>query len=89
MNQVERVSPTAEQIVASWELIDAHSINSTDAIILQCALSQANQLRRSGNNLVMVSSDQRLLEAARDEGLLTFDPELVSVVRKAFGECGW
>ena len=73
--EVELVLPTENQITASWEFIEKHSINSTDAILLQCALDVAIELRTGGDNLVLVSSDKRLLSASRDEGLLTFDPE--------------
>ena len=76
--EVELVLPTENQITASWEFIEKHSINSTDAILLQCALDIAIELRTSGDNLVLVSSDKRLLSASRDEGLLTFDPEINS-----------
>lgn len=73
--EVGQVFPTETQITASWELIDQHSINSTDAILLQCALDRVNGLRANGDNLVLVSSDKRLLRASQNEGLLTFDPE--------------
>ena len=57
------------------DLIEKYSINSTDAILLQCALDRVNELRMNGDNLILVSSDKRLLRAAQSEGLLTFDPE--------------
>ena len=56
-------------------LIVAHSINSTDAIILKSALAIAQKLRAGGGDLVLVASDQRLLHAAQLEGLVTFNPE--------------
>ena len=56
-------------------LLQKHSINSTDAVVLQTALDTANFFRSNGNNLVLVASDQRLLKAAQAEGLVTFDPE--------------
>ena len=74
-SEVEQVLPTEDQITTSWELIEKHSLNSTDAIILQCALDKANQLRTTGRDLILVSSDKRLLRATQNEGLLTFDPE--------------
>ena len=73
--EVELVLPTENQITISWEFIEKHSINSTDAILLQCALDEASERRMSGDNLVLVSSDKRLLSASREEGLITFDPE--------------
>src|SRR5207244_8284806 len=61
-------------------LIEIHSINATDAIILRLTLDLAVQPRAAGHDLILVASDQRLLRAARAEGLLTFDPEAQSKV---------
>ena len=74
-NEVGLVLPTEDQITDSWELIEKHSINSTDAIILQCAIDYTNDLRPDGHRLILVSSDKRLIRAARSERMLTFDPE--------------
>ena len=74
-DEVGRVLPTEDQITDSWDLIEKHSLNSTDAMLLQCALDRARELRGNGDNLVLVSADKRLLRAAQSEGLLTFDPE--------------
>jgi predicted nucleic acid-binding protein len=60
---------------AAFALIERHSLNSTDAILLHSALTLAQQLRRAGDDLVLVASDQRLLRAAQAEGLVTFNPE--------------
>jgi predicted nucleic acid-binding protein len=73
--EVEKVSPTEPQVTDSWELIENRSINSTDAIILRCALDKAAELRANGHDLVLVSSDLRLIRAAKAEGLLAFNPE--------------
>jgi len=62
-------------VLAALPLIQAHFINATDAVILRSALELAASLRASGNDLVLVAADHRLLKAARAEGLLTFDPE--------------
>ena len=62
-------------VTAALPLIEAHSINSTDAVILRSALDLAAQLRAGGDDLVLVASDQRLLKAAQAEGLVTLDPE--------------
>ena len=74
--EVELVLPTKNQITISWNFIEKYSINSTDAILLQCALDRTHELRTDGDNLVLVSSDKRLLNAARNEGLFTFNPEI-------------
>lgn len=73
--RVVKVFPTKNQISRSWDFIERHSINSTDAILLQCALDRTHELRANGDNLVLVSADKRLLNGARSEGLLTFNPE--------------
>ena len=73
--EVEKAYPTESQIAASWELIETHSINSTDAIILRCALDSAIELRGDGDDLILVATDTRLLRAAQAEGLHTFNPE--------------
>ena len=72
---VKQVNPTQNQKIASRSLIELHSINSTDAYILQCALDEADKLRTAGDDFILVSSDRRPLTAATKEGLLIFDPE--------------
>ena len=59
-------------------LIETHSLNSVDAIVLCSALEIAAELRDTENTLVLVASDQRLIRAARAEGLQTFNPEVDS-----------
>lgn len=73
---VVKVYPTNSQSDASVVFIESYSINSADAIILQCALDKAKELRMDGHDLILVSSDKGLLKASRDEGLLTFNPEI-------------
>jgi len=59
----------------SIRLIETHSLNSVDAMVLRSALDMAMELRSTGDTLVLVASDQRLLRAARTEGLQIFNPE--------------
>ena len=73
--EVVQVHATVDQKIAARELIDKHSINNTDAYILQCALDKARELRAFGRYLIFVSSDTRLLKATKSEGILTFNPE--------------
>ena len=77
---VEQVDPTQNQKIAARSLIEVHSINSTDAYILQCALDEADKLRTAGDDLIFVSSDRRPLTVATNEGLLTFNPETGSKI---------
>lgn len=59
-------------------LIETHSLNSVNAIVLRSALDIAAELRDTENTLVLVASDQRLLRAAHTEGLQTFNSEVDS-----------
>ena len=63
-------------IWGSMNLIETHSLNSVDAMVLCSALEVATELRRTEDTLVLVASDQRLLRAARAEGLQVFNPEI-------------
>jgi predicted nucleic acid-binding protein len=62
-------------ILRSIPLADRHSINANDAVVLLSALDLALSLRTAGDDLVLITADQRLLRAARAEGLVTFDSE--------------
>lgn len=71
-----RLLPAEDALVfASLPLIEQHSINSTDALVLRSALDLAAALRAGGDDLVLVAADQRLLRAAAQEGLAVFNPE--------------
>ena len=72
---ITKVSVTSRLVTGSFPLIVAHALNSTDALTLKSALAIARRLRVAGDDLVLVTSDQRLLRAAQAEGLMTFDPE--------------
>lgn len=72
VNRIEIRNPLVTSALA---LIEVHSINATDAILLRSALNIAAQLRTAGDDLVLMASDQRLLRAAQAEGLVTFNPE--------------
>ena len=73
--EVVQLEATPNQKIAARKLIAAHAINSSDALILQCALDEANNLRAAGGDLVLVCSDKRLVRAAKREELRTFNPE--------------
>jgi len=72
---VTRTSVTSRLVTSSFSLIVAHSINSTDALILKSALTVARKSRRPGDDLVLAASDQRLVRAVQAEGLVTFNAE--------------
>jgi predicted nucleic acid-binding protein len=62
-------------IRTSLDLIEIHSLNATDALVLRSALEVAGVLRSAGDDLVLVAADTRLIRAAQAEGLTTFNPE--------------
>jgi predicted nucleic acid-binding protein len=63
-------------VFASHPLIEKHALNATDALILRSTLNMATVLRPVGNDIVLMTSDHRLLRAAQVEGLQTFNPEI-------------
>ncbi len=70
------VSVENELVLASHPLIERHSLNATDALVLRSALDAAAMVRPAGNDIALVASDHRLLRAARTEGLHIFNPEV-------------
>jgi predicted nucleic acid-binding protein len=73
--RLRKIEPTTTLVIASLIHIQNHSVNSTDAIVLQAALVIAELFRSRGDDLAIVASDQRLLRAAQMEKLETFNPE--------------
>ncbi len=72
-----RTVPAPNSLVwRSIDLIEIHSLNSVDAIVLRSALDTAATCRDAADELVLVASDQRLLRAASSEELLVFNPEI-------------
>ena len=72
---LSKVEATNALVIPALTHIENHSINATDAIVLHAALALAQHVRSCGDDLVVVASDQRLLRAAKAEGLGTFNPE--------------
>jgi predicted nucleic acid-binding protein len=79
-SELKKLDMDSALIAASIPLIDAHALNSTDAIVLRSALDVGAVLRTGGDDLVLVASDQRLLRAATAEGLTTLNPETATTV---------
>jgi len=69
-----------DDILDGIELIRRHNLNSTDGAILQAYLKYASPLRPSVVS-VLVASDQRLLRAAKAEGLEVLNPESVQAAQ--------
>lgn len=62
-------------VFASLPLVERHSLNATDALVLAAALDFATTLTATRDVLVLVASDGRLLRAASAEGVAGFNPE--------------
>ena len=76
---VQVIDVTAVAAVRAYRFIRLYSVNSTDAILLRSAIDLAILLRAAGDDLLLVSSDLRLINAARAESLTVFNPETGSV----------
>jgi hypothetical protein len=63
------------QVETALDLIDQHKIDSMAGILVRVCLDHAASLRAAGHDLVLVSTGRRLLQVARKEGLVTFNPE--------------
>jgi predicted nucleic acid-binding protein len=63
-----------DDILAGIDLIKRHNLNSADAGMLHVLIKHAALLRASGAS-VLVASDQRLLRAAKADGLEVLNPE--------------
>jgi predicted nucleic acid-binding protein len=70
-----KIPATDSLINTAASLVEKHSLNATDAVILRSVLDLVVVLRATGDDLVLVTSDQRLLRAAQVEGVLTCNPE--------------
>lgn len=80
-NQV-RLQPALNALVfVALPLIERHSINTTDALVLRSALDQAAVLRGRGDDLALVAADIRLLRAGQIEGLTLLNPETDETAR--------
>ena len=62
-------------VFASHPLIEKYSLNATDALVLRSTSDVASIKRQEGHDMVLLASDQRLLNAARMEGIQILDPE--------------
>jgi predicted nucleic acid-binding protein len=63
-------------LFSSLSLITQHNLNSSDTVILRSALNLRQALQSQGDDLILLTSDKRLVRAAQIEGLPVFDPEV-------------
>src|SRR5262245_31806526 len=71
-------SVTDVLVISAAVFVESYSVNSTDAVVLSAAVDLTARLRSAGRDLLLVACDQRLIRAARAEGLATFNPETQS-----------
>jgi len=62
-------------VVDALPLLRRHGINITDAVLMRLLVVVHALAVATGDDIVLVASDQRLLRAATAEGIATFDPE--------------
>ena len=74
-----KISLADDLVYDSMPLIEKHSINATDATILQSCIDIAKVKRGEGNDLILATSDRRLQTAAEAEGIRTINPEVDSL----------
>jgi len=62
---------------ALWSIpyILSHNINSSDALHLKSLLDAGKALELLGSQVILVAADKRFLRAAKDEGIVTVNPE--------------
>ena len=70
---------TSEIVHIAKELTMKLALRGSDAVHLSSALVLQKRFAKHGKRLVMVTSDQELIEAATSSGLSTIDPTKQSV----------
>ena len=72
-----RIAPVNDDLLLSAiELIAKHNLNATDTVILRSCLDLRTYLQTERRSIFPCSCDKRLLRAAQQEGLHTFNPEV-------------
>jgi predicted nucleic acid-binding protein len=64
-----------ERVLASISYSLTHNINSSDALHLKTLKDVEKSVNLLGEKIVLVAADKRLLRAAQNEGVATFNPE--------------
>ena len=70
------VSVTDAQVLSALKLIEKHSLNATDAIVLGSVMEISQELEAEEDQLMLWTSDLRLARAAQAENISVFNPEL-------------
>ncbi len=69
------IHPEETLLWGAAEMVERHDINSTDALVLRIGLDLRSRLQHSGEDIVLVAADHRLVRAANRELLPVFNPE--------------
>lgn len=72
------LSLTDSAIFAGLSLMDRYNLNATDASFLALVLQYRDALPSGSPTCLLVAADQRLVAAARGEGLAALNPETVA-----------
>ena len=63
-------------VFSAVDFIAKHNISSTDAVILRSVLNLKARSDANGDRMILLTSDKRLVKAARNENVIVFDPEV-------------
>lgn len=74
VSRYQTVQPTRARIESAAELTQQYPLKGYDAIQLACALDLQNTLREFEVQLIFVTSDKQLVQAAQAEGLQVENP---------------
>lgn len=77
----QTISAGDSQLFAAIPLLHAHNINGTDAVVLHTTIALHSDLKQTGEDLMLWTSDKRLARAALAEGLTVFNPETDKINR--------
>ena len=69
-----KIPATDSLINTAASLVEKHSLNATDAVILRSVLDLVVVLRATGDDLVLVTLRSAPAARAQVEGVLTFNP---------------
>ncbi|MDI6792214.1 MAG: type II toxin-antitoxin system VapC family toxin [bacterium] len=68
-------------LLSALDMIEKHNLNATDAVILRSTLNLRLAFQEVGDELMLWTSDKRLVRAAQGEGIISFNPEEETIDR--------
>ncbi len=76
VNKFSIESVTDNLVISSFAFILKYNINSADALHM-CSLTEIRNIAKNfGNDVILVASDKRLVNACKHEGINVIDPEV-------------